>query len=93
MRSSDRGTVVVQPPRPRYFDKVFICEPRSADRTAGTGRGSEKISLETAKWVRIGSVIGGETTGIAEFRRDTKLQVGRQIDLIAPDSETGPNRS
>jgi hypothetical protein len=37
MRSSDRGTVVVQPPRPRYFDKVFICEPRSADRTAGTG--------------------------------------------------------
>ncbi len=33
--------------------------------------------LGMAKWVRIGSVIGGETRGIDEFRRDAKLQSAR----------------
>jgi hypothetical protein len=52
-------------------------------------RGIEPV-FEQGAWVRIGSVIGGETRGIDGVRRDAKPQVGGRIDLIAPGSKSGP---
>jgi hypothetical protein len=56
-------------------------------RQPGHSRGSE-ISLEKANWVRIGSVIGGETRGNEGYRRDAKGQYRGHIAIVAPDQKT-----
>lgn len=46
---------------------------RTCDSAGSMGR--FETSVEKAKWVRNGSVIGGETREIDRYRRDAKLQV------------------
>ena len=43
-----------------------------------------------AKWVRIESVIGGETRGMDGYRRDAKLEVRRRINRVGPGGEARP---
>jgi hypothetical protein len=84
LRSSCRVSGVPDP----YRARGHIPRARENDRPEpGHHRTEVCKPFERAKWVRIGSVIGGETRGTMGKRSDANLQVRTHIALIAAGSE------
>ena len=61
------------------------CGHSTTDTSQGLGGRSHP---RRRKWVRIGSVVGGETTGSEGYRRDAKGQVRGTYSVVTPGQNT-----